>query len=108
MVSKVTTVKGIKCIYNHDCVTVKKSFKIDYRDVFDFCKELQQVLPIKYNRKPDSWAVEIIAHNFLYDLAVYKTRCEDTDLSEHESIYSLICYKVLYIIVKIGLAIGLI
>lgn len=108
MIQNVTTLKGIKCIYDADTIIIKKSYKISYDDALDFCEDLHRALPFKYKRTAVSWAKKLVVCNFLYAIAAYKFKSEDVNLSEHETALKKFGCEMLYILVKIGLVVGLI
>lgn len=99
----IKAIDGIRCTYTDKVITVKKSYRIRYDDVADFCVKLKEELPFKYKRTPESWAREIIAHNFFYEINMFKDHAEDTDIDENESAFRLFVYDVIYLLYRSSL-----
>ena len=97
MAKQVIKIDGIRCVFTKEVVTIKKSRRIEYEDIPEFCKKLKEQLPYAYKRTTHSWVKEVIAHNFLYDLDLFTAHTEDTDLEEHEKLHRLVSYEFLYI-----------
>lgn len=91
------TLHGIKCAYDSQIVTIKQSHRLEYREIEDFCVDLKKALPFKYRRSAHSWAKEVVAHNFMYELDWFRNRTEDTDLDDDEVWYRMIAFNVLYV-----------
>lgn len=94
-------VDGIHCIYDPNNVTVKKSYQIPCEKTTQFCKDLKNSVPYQYERSTDSWARELRAHNFLYELDLFVMHTEDTDLNDDEKWYRLLAYAALSFIYRI-------
>ena len=47
-------------------------------------------------RSIESYIEEWFAHNWLYNLGLFRSHTEDTDLDGDESWFRLICYKIIY------------
>lgn len=48
------------------------------------------------NRTIDSYVEEWFAHNWLYNLGLFRSHTRDTDLDGNEAFYRLIIYKLIF------------
>ena len=83
------------CTYDEHKITVHDSYMLEY-DVLDFCHELRDLVPNVYCRSSESWAKELIVHNFFCNLGLLETHTIDTDLDDNESFFRLFGYNVVY------------
>ena len=88
-------IDGICCIYDPNNIKVKDSDKIPCKDTNSFCVNLKETIPYQYKRTASSWARELRAHNFLYELGLFVSHTVDTDLNEDEPWYRLLAYAIL-------------
>lgn len=92
---------GITCIYNPEVVLVRQTSKLEYCEIKNFCEALKASLPYKYLRSARSWAKEITAHKFLYELGLFTDHTVDTDIDESERAFRLFAFNVIYAIVNV-------
>ncbi len=100
MKSETLEINGIICKLTPGMVTVKYSYTIDYNDISRFCERLKVLTGSLYKRSAKSWKKELIAHNMLFNAGMFESHVADTDLDDHEKLYRLICYNILYFIHK--------
>ena len=80
-------------------VHIKDSYKITnkelMKDIISAIRFNAAVLGYQYKRTEDSWLNEWVAHNFLYEHSIAKSRTGSVDLNENESSLKLFGYNIL-------------
>lgn len=78
---------------------IKDSYKIqDLKDIYLNVVYYYKNNKLDKNRSIESYIEEWYAHNWLYNLGLFKSHTRDTDLDGDESIFRLICYKIIFIL----------
>lgn len=90
-------IEGVKCVFDQETITIKKSYQVADEDAGHFCKMLKEKLPLTYHRTAKSWEKELIAHNYFYNKGMFLDHTVDTDLAEHEHLHRLVLYEVVYL-----------
>lgn len=76
---------------------VKDSYKItDLNDIFNSVVYYYNSGLLDENRSIQSYVEEWFAHNWLYNLGLFKSHTRDTDLDGDESLFRRICYKIIF------------
>ena len=87
---------GIDIEYNKNNIKIKDGYKI--KDEVIMCYILTDFLyraNIKYKRSIVAWINEWKAHNFLYNLHLFRKHTKDVDLQENESKFRLLIYEII-------------
>ena len=97
-------IQSIKCRANRINVTCYESYNIANENIEKFVylirSELSSVYNITYKRSISSWVREIYAHNVLYRRNIWIQSTKDTDLTDGEEWYRLLCYNIIWYLGK--------
>lgn len=77
---------------------VKNSYKFSLEEIKKEVVYYYNCGVLDTSRSIESYIEEWYAHNWLYNLGLFKSHTRDTDLDGNESIFRLICYKIIFIL----------